>query len=103
MFKKVNRAYEVLGDQKLRRKYDAGLILEASLTQSKSDSWTLKQAPSFWRPPLRCGFILVEGISSLGRFLVEKILAWEDVTNDRGEIMVTSWPAGADHFITNWV
>lgn len=99
MMKKINLAYSVLANGKLRAKYDAGLALEATL-----------QAPQMppryadtWRPPLRCGWLLVEGQERLGRLIVSKIAQWQDIVDGAGRVLVTSWPAGADKFQENWV
>lgn len=105
MMKRINDAYQVLGNHQMRRKYDAGLALEASLkdTSRQRSNFLDSLNATTWRPPIRCGWILVEGQSMLGRFNVEKIIQWEDITNMAGQIMVTSWPAGNDIFEVNWV
>ena len=106
MMKKINDAYEVLSDARMRKKYDAGLRLEESVKKKKKydfkSVWTAVYGSS-WRPPIRCGYILVEGVAQLGRFQVEKILHWEDIVDDYGRAMVTSWPAGSEHFVVSWV
>lgn len=98
MMKRINVAYAILAEPKLRARYDAGLILEASLTKKQ-------QPPSFdqWRPPLRCGWLMVEGVERFNRLVVSKIHQWQDITDAAGRVMVTSWPAGSDHFKTDWV
>jgi hypothetical protein len=45
---------------------------------------------------------MVEGIEKLGRFIVEKILAWEDVTKN-GLTLCASWPMGAKQPSLKWV
>lgn len=115
-FQIIQHAYEILGDPLTRRKYDAGLAFEASTKQQVLDRdrysspyaavHTAKgsnQAQTVWRPPLRCGYVLAEGTQTLGRFVVTKILQWEDIVNDRGQCLVTSWPMGADQFVEAWV
>lgn len=97
-FKVINRAYEVLSDQRLRQKYDAGLALEASLTTEK----TYRQSSPPYRAPLRCGWVMGEGTQTLDRFKFSKILRWEDVINEQGQVMVTTWPKGDDHFYVIW-
>ena len=54
------------------------------------------QVSDLYRSPLRCGYIMAEGVESLGRFVVSSIMGWEDVTNERGQVLVVSWPVGAD-------
>ena len=55
-----------------------------------------------YRSPLRCGWVLCEGIQTLGRFAVSAILGWEDILDPAGRAMVASWPAGADRFQVIW-
>jgi len=49
-----------------------------------------------YRSPLRCGHILAEGVESLGRFVVSRILGWEDISDAQGRVMVSSWRMGMD-------
>ena len=100
-FQRINEAYQVLSDGLLRRKYDAGLKFAS---QTKAPRRRFGARSSFgWRPPLRCGWLLVEGIVSLGRLNVSKILQWEDVRDGRGRVMVSSWPPGGKTFEVQWV
>jgi len=102
MFKRIGHAWEILGDPLKRRRYDAGLALEASLGRED----VLPSASIFadyWRPPLRCGLILVEGTERLGRVIVSKIHQWEPITDARGRELVTSWPAGSDTWLEAWI
>lgn len=102
-FKVIYGAYEVLKNERLRKKYDAGLVLEASLKQPRQPSWISRIDPTLgYRAPLRCGYLLVEGQEHLARFIVSRILQWEDVTNEQGQVMVVSWPRGAEHFEVTW-
>jgi len=99
-FKRINRAYEVLRDSTKRAKYDAGLALEASL-RTRQKAVNSYQSASY-RSPLRCGLIMAEGHESLGRFVVEKIITWQDITDDQGRVLVTSWPMGAQQPMEIW-
>src|SRR5450756_1310066 len=109
-FKAINRAYQVLADELQRRKYDAGLALQASLDKPRMAGpfrlggyqASATGDPQGYRPPLRCGWVLAEGTQSLGRFVVSKILQWEDVIDDCGRVMVSSWPRGGDTFQVVW-
>ena len=97
-FKRINAAYQILSNPLQRRKYDAGLTLASSVGQQET-----VQKGNVWRPPLRCGYILAQGIEQLGRFVVSDILQWEDIVNARGQVLVTSWTMGDDRFTERWV
>ena len=101
MMQRINEAYEVLSNPMQRKKYDAGLVLAASLKQSPRDR--LNPFNSEWRPPERCGFIMATGEYKLGRFIVEIIHQWEPIKDAYGRELVTSWPMGADTYQENWV
>jgi hypothetical protein len=97
-FRRIQEAYEVLGDENKRKRYNAGLVFSASVGQRQ-----INNNGSTWRSPLSCGWIAVEGQMSLGRFVVSKLLQWEDITDKNGRTMVSSWPVGAKHFQVQWV
>lgn len=90
-FKRIQSAYEILQDGNTRARYDAGLQLAATATREPS----MNTGPT-WRPPLRCGYLLVECTEQVGRLVVSRILQWQDVVNAQGQTMVTSWRAGDD-------
>ncbi len=105
-FQAIQAAYETLSDPARRARYDAGLILERSFQKHANTSGVNTFAASIgaeYSPPLRCGYVMCEGKEQLGQFAVSKILEWQDITNSRGEILVTSWPRGADMFVERWV
>jgi hypothetical protein len=92
MFIKVKNAFDILSDPGKRARYNAGLLLEAQI--KKQDKYSPPPDVNGYRSPLRCGYILTEGIDVLGRFNVSKILDWADIT--RGDkTLVSSWPMGA--------
>lgn len=100
---RINHAWTVLGDELMRRKYDAGLRLTTSAPRkAPASTQYCAVGDSQWRPPLRCGLVLCEGSISVGRFVVSRIVAWHDVIDAQGRVMVTSWPRGADMFVTTW-
>lgn len=106
-FQAIQQAYEILNDTIKRGKYDAGLAFEA---MSKAHSTAKDRfADSYhaaiheWRAPLRCGLILVEGQSRLGRFVVSKVLQWADIVDSEGRVLVTTWAAGDDKFSESWI
>ena len=98
-FIRIKAAYDLLSDPNKRARYDAGLALEASLGKAQTPTSSF----GMYRAPLRCGHVLAEGIYQLGRFRVEKIMAWEDIVNTYGQTLIVSWPAGADRFTEQWV
>lgn len=100
-FQAIGHAYSVLSDETARRKYDCGLALASSL--GRGEALPFAADDRMWRPPLRCGYVMAEGVDQLGRFVVSKISGWEDVTDERGRTMVTSWRPGADTYTTQWV
>ena len=104
-FLRLQEAWNVLSDPRKKSRYDAGLALEMSINQNISKGSSLRQdyhRSDLYRSPLRCGYIMAEGVESLGRFIASSILAWEDVTNERGQVLVVSWPMGADEPVKDW-
>jgi hypothetical protein len=105
-FIRVKRAYDVLIDPATRKRYDVGLRIEqASLSAQETperDAFAV-WAPVHYRAPLPCGLVLARGERRLGQFWVREILQFEDIVNPAGEVLVTSWPAGADTFERRWV
>lgn len=97
-FKRINHAYELLRDSTKRARYDAGLQLQATVVRGYREQ---VQLPT-WRPPLRCGMLLVEATEQVGRLVVSRILQWQDVVNPQGQIMVTSWVTGYDKPKIEW-
>lgn len=112
-FKKLQNAYEILSDDNKRKRYNAGLQLEASLTtkgipflkghySNNSLADMLRSQEVIYRSPLRCGWVLAEGEQVLNRFVVKTILGWEDITNSQNQTMVSSWQSGDDFFTIQW-
>lgn len=108
MFMAIKRAYDVLSEPMLRARYDAGLALTERTTVRRPDDASVVRflradgTRTGYRPPLRCGLILAEGIDQLGRFIVSRILSWADITDGQGRVLVTSWAMGADTFSEEW-
>jgi len=96
---KITEAYKVLADPMLRRRYDAGLKLQA-LTDSKQSNYIKNDA---WSIPVRCGLILADGHEEIGRFAVTKILEWQNITNSQGQFLVTSWDTASNSLVRGWV
>lgn len=102
-FKAINSAYETLSKQ--RAKYDAGLMLLRSSGFQVDQSSKVDQYGRAYIPPIRCGHILVEGdlIWNGKKLSVSKIHAWEDIKNEWGKTLVTTWNYGDDIFSEWWV
>jgi hypothetical protein len=97
-FRRIQHAYEILSLDRTRVRYDAGLQLAGS---RPADTQPFAGAYSSYRSPLRCGFIMVRGVETMGRLVVEKILAWEDITRN-GQTLIVSWPSGASRPVEVW-
>lgn len=97
-FIKIKNAFDLLSDPGKRARYDAGLALMAF---SRVDN-QVQDFAQFYRSPLRCGLIMAEGVKQVGRFMVKKIMVWQDITNNKGQVLVTSWPAGATKHVEAW-
>lgn len=97
IFIKIKDAYDVLGDETKRARYDAGLALEATLKQeAKLDNLG-------YRSPLRCGYVQAEGTEQVGRFVVSRIYGWEEITNSSGQTLVTTWAMGDRMYQEKWL
>jgi hypothetical protein len=105
MFIRIKAAYDVLSDPLTRRKYNAGLLFERQQEQRPSDHWrqNLAAMHSVYRAPLRCGLLVVEALPRLGRLTLTKILAWNDITDGAGRVMVSSWDADRERIKVAWV
>jgi hypothetical protein len=109
MFEKVKEAYDILSDQLLRNKYDAGLHFEKMARMGPAAHRWRRNGTNYigasnsitFIPLLRCGRLIVKGKRELGTLIVEEILSWEDVTNEFGQVMVSFW--GGDSFSVMWV
>jgi hypothetical protein len=99
-FQRIQAAYEALSNPLTRRKYDAGLSFQVQTIKNGTSGMLEKH--SWWYPPFRCGWLTIEGIDTLGRINVTKIVNWQDIK--RGNLaMVSYWPKGGDHFKVRWV
>lgn len=102
-FRAIQEAWEILSDESKRLRYNAGLALEADFRGSAGRNGRVAYMVTNYRSPLRCGLILASGRAILGRFVVDQIHQWADISNNQGQTLVTSWPAGANHFEERWV
>jgi hypothetical protein len=102
MFEKVKEASTVLLDPVSRAKYNAGLFFEklAKNPLAGRGRAVVSMLTSF-TPLLRCGLLKVKGRMDLGLLVVDEILAWDDITNEFGQTMVSFW--AGDTFSVMWV
>lgn len=103
-FQRIQHAWETLRDDKLRRKYNAGLALEASQHHLKNHERHRHDTDLYgYRAPLRNGYLFLEGTFRVGQLVISKVLSWNDITRSDGKTMVSSWPSGAETFQVDWV
>lgn len=102
-FLAIRDAYNVLCDPQLRKKYNVGLLFQERAEQPAQQVRAYVPPQDFFRAPLRCGMLLAEAAPSLGRWSLTKVLAWDDITNDRGEILVASWDNEREEIVRKWV
>lgn len=104
MFRRISDAYQVLSDTRQRARYDAGLALqEAGDTIPFDSPFSVADLTMAYRAPFTCGLIKFKGRRSLGRWTVEEILSWDDIVNEQGQVMVSSWDKLAERFKISWV
>lgn len=92
MFLRIREAYDVLSDQNKRARYDIGLALTTPALDMGVG----------YRPMLRCGSVTCDGFWSMDRFVVSRIVEWQDIVED-GRTLVTSWEMGEDRPRERWV
>lgn len=102
MFRRISEAYEILSDTRQRTRYDAGLALEGT-GDTVRDFDTIASLLTAYRAPFTCGLIKFKGHRSLGRWIVEEILSWDDIIDDQGRVMVSSWNKLAESFEIGWI
>lgn len=90
MFEAVKNAYNILSSILGRAKYNAGLMFEQMAKTGGGHRHYPSKFTTF-TPTLRCGMLKVKARRELGVLVVEEILAWEDITNETGQTMVSFW------------
>jgi hypothetical protein len=113
-FIEIKSAYEILADDQQRRRYDAGLFFEREAQTNQVDTIETGQSfyydrrgkkkyrENYFRAPLRCGLLTVEGTQELSKFRVSKILDWRDIET-AGRVLNTSWDKHTMSISVNWV
>lgn len=126
MFKRINKANEVLRDPIRRRKYNFALLALKDSEEANDGESTIGSSayypqlryppsPYFvtgmhqtaqkygYRSPLRCGIVDVHGTMKIGRLIVDKIDRWADIYDEQGRMMVVSWPKDAETWEVRWI
>lgn len=103
-FQEIDTAYKTLCDPLKKKRYDAGLVFEESLRTPADESYHrfLANPKLGYRPPLRCGDLTVEASRQLGKLHVSKITKWDDITDARGRVLVTSWDSRLEQINQVW-
>jgi hypothetical protein len=101
MFLAIQGAYNVLSDPLLRKKYNAGLLFEARGQQARRERRIVLH--DGYRTPLRCGLVVAQALPRLGRWELTQILAWNDITDMAGRVMVASWDKDRERIRVEWV
>jgi hypothetical protein len=100
-FLRIQEAWEILSNPGKKARYEAGLAFEATLGKVQ-DVKSYASLDAQYRAPLRCGNIMVVGVEELSRFRVQKILVWQDIYNNAGQVLISSWPMGAKEPVKVW-
>lgn len=97
IFLRIQEAYQTLSNQTKRSMYNAGLMFAKQSKSIGNFSGTQAHVISDtfgYRCPLRSGLIMCEGEQQGKWFVVNRILAWVDITNSKGQTLVSSWIYG---------
>ena len=99
IFIRIQNAYNILNDPRQKARYDVGLRFETQTAKKKKD---LPDPETDYRSPLKCGAILCEYTKVGARYMVEKIISWEDIYNPAGQTLVSSWEKDATEPTFTW-
>lgn len=95
----IQKAYETLNNPRTKARYDVGLKISANTQKSDVDKY-MDFLP--YRAPLKCGNLLCEYLTLGIRRTVTKILQWEDIYNEQGKVLVSSWAMGDNEPTLEW-
>ena len=103
VFRAVQHAFEILSNPRSKARYDVGLKLSATTSQKpKKFPWEEREEQMPYRAPLKCGNLLCEYTTFGVKKIISKILQWEDIYNDLGQTLVSSWKMGDDAPTIEW-
>lgn len=103
VFRAVQKAYETLSDKKLKARYDVGLKMSETVNQPKAKTPLEKMIDAQpYRAPLKCGNLLCEYLTLGPMRIIQKILQWEDIYNELGQVLVSSWKMGDTEPTLEW-
>jgi hypothetical protein len=100
-FKQLNEANQILSDPTTRKRYNAWLKFERDA--GRANPHRVVHDDYGYRSPLRCGMIVVEGVYRVGRFIVTKILNWNDIINASGQTMTSYWSVDQERVVIEWI
>lgn len=102
---RINQAWETLKDPSRRAAYDAGLALMQSLDDDSEPDWmkSVKKQAQGWQLIKRNGLIDVT-CDIYGDFhIVTAIHGWQDITNNQGQVLASSWDFNAARVVKSWI
>lgn len=117
-FQEIDAAYKRMMTEADRKRYTAALAFETHAHESAQKAAqivdpyagmasTMRHSGMDdgygYRTAMRQGYMLCTGVQQFGRFTVSKILRWDDIVNQHGQILVSSWPQGGDAWVEQWV
>ena len=97
-FVRIKKAYDILSNPLLRKRYDAGLAFQAATPAQTMQIGVF----TGYRTPFKCGMLTVLGTQQRNKFRVNRILIWDDIV-DQGRVMTSNWPRGAQNFEISWI
>lgn len=102
-FKIINEAYQLLSNLPKKRLYDIGQKMVNSAATTHKQQRNRFAIYNDYKPALRCGVIDCDYEVLMGRAFVQRIYSWNDIMDNTGRVLVTSWIMGNDEPTVAWV